>query len=266
MKNLKTNIKWLDELLPEGILIPSSTLISGPEGTGKPLVEFAFLAAWLKAGGSLISIPLQYPGGELLITGMKKLYNLDINDYHGRIAYVQFDINAEGCEKTSSNTLKANLLKPEVWDETINMAESIFDKTSTGTMVFGSALNLLLFPKTYKERMLYKLKDALRNDKRHSYAFAVSNSTFSDEIKILEDAADNLMFTRMEKPTKLFLKINRMKEVRFSGEEREVPISEEMLREIKEIAEITRKTRIPELKAWYPGKYVKRNVGKFINL
>ncbi len=40
MATLKTNIRWLDELLPEGILIPSSTLISGPGGTGKPLVEF----------------------------------------------------------------------------------------------------------------------------------------------------------------------------------------------------------------------------------
>ena len=72
MTNLKININWLDELLPESISILSSTLISGPEGTGKALVEFAFVAAWLKAGGSLISIPLQYPGGELLITAMKK--------------------------------------------------------------------------------------------------------------------------------------------------------------------------------------------------
>lgn len=46
MKKLKANIKWLNELLPEGISIPSSTLISGPGGTGKPLVEFAFVAAF----------------------------------------------------------------------------------------------------------------------------------------------------------------------------------------------------------------------------
>jgi KaiC/GvpD/RAD55 family RecA-like ATPase len=248
MTNLKINIKWLDELLPEGILIPSSTLISGPGGTGKPLVEFAFVAAWLKAGGSLIGIPLQYPGGELLIMAMKKLYNVDLNDYHKNIVYVQFDINAEGCEKTSSNTLKANLLKPEVWDETINTAESMFDKTGPDTMVFGSALNLLLFPKTYKDSMLNKLKDALQHDKSRTYSFAVSTSTLVDEIKILEDATDNLMFTRMDKPFRLFLKINRMKGVRFSEKEREVPISEEMLREMREIAEITRKTRIPEIK------------------
>ena len=237
-----------DELLPEGISIPSSTLISGPGGTGKPLVEFAFAAAWLKAGGSLIGIPLQYPGGELLITAMKKLYNLDLTDYHGKIVYVQFDINTGSYEKTSSNTLKANLLKPEVWDGIFKTAESMFDKTGSGTMVFGSALNLLLFSKTYKDSMLNKLKDALQHDKSRTYVFAVSTSAFADEIKVLEDASDNLMFTRMGKPMKLFLRIDRMKEVAFSAEEKEVPISVETLRELNEIAEITRKTRIPEIK------------------
>lgn len=78
--------------------------------------------------------------------------------------------------------------------------------------------------------------------------FAVSTSTLADEIKILEDAADNLMCTRIERPMKLLLKIDRMKGVGFSGKESQVPISEEMLKEINEIAEITRKTRIPEIK------------------
>lgn len=55
------------------------------------------------------------------------------------------------------------------------------------------------------------------------------------------------MFTRMEKPMKLFLKILRMKYVNYSKKEKEVPVSEEMLKEINEIAEATRKTRIPEI-------------------
>jgi len=244
MTKLKTNIKWLDELLPEGILVPSSTLISGPGGTGKPLVEFAFVAGWLKAGGSLIGIPLQYPGCELLITAIKKLYNVDLNDYYEKIVYVQFDINAEGCEKTSSNTLKANLLKPEVWDETIEKAEDMLEKTDLGTMVFGSALNLLLFTKTYKNSILNKLKEVIQKDKSKTYVFAVSTSAFADEIRVLEDVADNLMFTRMEKPVRLFLKIFRMKEVKFSTEEIEIPIPKEMLEEIKKIAEKTRKIRL----------------------
>jgi len=38
-----------------------------------------------------------------------------------------------------------------------------------------------------------------------------------------------------------------MKDVEFSKEEKEVPISAELLKEINEIAESTRKTRIPEI-------------------
>ncbi|MBN2482149.1 MAG: hypothetical protein JXB19_10435 [Bacteroidales bacterium] len=247
MSNLVTNIEWLDELLPEGISIPSSMLISGPGGTGKPLVEFAFVAAWLKAGGSLIGIPLQYPRGELVKMAMKKLYDMDLDNYQGKVVYVQFDPDVNGFEKTGKDALKANMVKPEIWDKTIEEAENMLDKTALGTMVFGSALNLLLFSKTYKELILNKLKDALQHDKSRTYVFAVSTSALADKIKILEDVADNLMFTRMEKPMTLFLKINRMKEVKFSKKEKAVPISKEMLKEINKIAEETRKTRIPEI-------------------
>ena len=38
-----------------------------------------------------------------------------------------------------------------------------------------------------------------------------------------------------------------MKYVNYSKKEKEVPVSEEMLKEINEIAEATRKTRIPEI-------------------
>lgn len=247
MENLKTNIPWLEELLPEGIKISSSTLISGPGGTGKPLVEFAFVDAWLKAGGSLIGVPLQYPSGELVWTAMLKLYGTDLNNYKGKIVFIQFDPFANDCVKIKEDTLQANVVKPELWDKAIEMAEDIVEKTELGTMVFGSALNLLLFSKTYGEAILDKLKNALQNDKSRTYAFAVSTTALADKIKILEDVADNLMFTRMEKPMKLFLKIERMKNVEFVKEEKEVPISEALLKEINEIAEATRKTRIPEI-------------------
>jgi len=248
MMKLKTGIKWLDELLPEGIPVPSSTLISGPGGTGKPLVEFAFVSAWLKAGGSLIAIPLQYPTTELMQTAMNKLYNIDLKDYHGKIAYIQFDPHADKCEKISKNTLKANMVKPEVWDEAIEKAKNMVEQSDLGTMVFGSALNLLLFSRTYQKSILAKLKEAIQKDKSKTYALAVSTSAFADQIKVLEEAADNLMFTRVEKPMRLFFKISRMKKARFSSEEVEVPISKEMLEEISQVAEATRKKRIPEIR------------------
>ncbi|SHJ86917.1 RecA-superfamily ATPase, KaiC/GvpD/RAD55 family [Tangfeifania diversioriginum] len=248
MKKLKTNIPWLEELLPEGMQVPSSTLISGPGGTGKPLVEFAFVDAWLKAGGSLIGVPLQYPSGEMVRIAMNKLYGTDLKNYNGKIAYIQFEPFTNRSIIVNDDTVRANLLNPEIWDEAIEKAESLVDKTDLGTMVFGSALNLLLFSNTFKKSILEKLKNILQNDKSRTYAFAVSTSAMADEIKTLEEVADNLMFTRMEKPMKLFLKIERMKGVEFSNEEKEVPISAELLKEINEIAEATRKTRIPEIR------------------
>ncbi|MFO7852485.1 MAG: hypothetical protein ACQERS_04380 [Bacteroidota bacterium] len=248
MPQLTTDIKWLKELIPDGIMTPSSTLISGPGGTGKPLVEFAFVASWLKAGGSLIGLPLQYPSGEWVKTALYKLYGIDLKEYTGKVAYIDFDPHAGGCEKTGDYTLRANVLKPEIWDEAIEKAENSLIKTSAGTMVFGSALNLLLFSKTYQESILKKLEDIIKNDKGRTYAFAVSTSALADKIKILEDAADNLMFTRMEKPMRLFLKITRMRGVEFSSEEVEVPIPKELLKEISKIADETRKTRIPEIR------------------
>lgn len=248
MKKLKLHQKWLSELLPEGIMIPSSTLISGPGGTGKPLVEFAFVDAWLKAGGTLIGIPLQYPTGELVKSAMKKLYNSNLDDYKGKIVYIQFDPAIKDFERISDDTLKANMLIPGIWDEVIEKSENMLVKTGPGTMVFGSALNLLLFSKTYKSLILSKLREILQYDKNYTYVFAVSTSALADEIRILESVADNLMFIRMENPMRLFLKINRMKEVLYSEKETEVPISPKMLKEISEIAELTRKTRIPEIK------------------
>jgi KaiC/GvpD/RAD55 family RecA-like ATPase len=248
MKKLSTNIPWLEELLPEGVLIPSSTLISGPGGTGKPLVEFAFVDAWLKAGGSLIGVPLQYPSGELVRIAMHKLYKTDLDNYQGKIAYIQFEPFTNRSIIINDNTVRANVINPEVWDEAVEKAESLIEKSDMGTMVFGSALNLLLFSRTFKKSIQEKLRDLLKNDKSRTYTFAVSTSALADEIKTLEEAADNLMFTRMEKPMRLFLKIDRMKGVGFSKEEKEVPVSEKMLREINEIAEATRKTRIPEIR------------------
>jgi len=247
MVKLKTNIEWLDKLLPEGLPIPSSTLISGPGGTGKPLVEFAFVSAWLKAGGALISIPLQYPNTKLIQTAMRQLYNIDLKNYKGKIAYIQFDPQAEQCKKISADTLTANMVKPDIWDQAIEKAAEMVAGNNLGTMVFGSALNLLLFSPTYRDSILTKLKTFIQENKDNTYAFAVSTSAFADKIELLEQAADNLMFTRIERPMQLFFRIARMKGVKFSKAELKVPISPEMLLEIKKVAEATRKKRIPEI-------------------
>ena len=49
----------------------------------------------------------------------------------------------------------------------------------------------------------------------------------------------------MNESMQLFLTIERMKGVHFSGEEQEVPFTPEQLKEINAIAELTRKRNIP---------------------
>ena len=48
MKTLKTEISWIDETIPEGLPLKSTTVITGPGGSGKPLIGETFVSAWLK--------------------------------------------------------------------------------------------------------------------------------------------------------------------------------------------------------------------------
>lgn len=245
MKTLDLKQDWLKKLLPDGFPYPSSTLISGPGGTGKPLVVFAFVSSWLKAGGSVIGIPLQYPTTDFVRISMKKIYNIDMEDYKDKIAYIQFDPNIDGIEKIKENIVKANLLKPDIWDRSLEEAEKLLKDSDLGIMVFASALNLLLFSPTYKKEVLVKLNEIISNSGDKTFVFSVSTSAFKDEIELWEKSADNLMFTRMEKPMKLFFHIERMKNVNFLDKEINVPISREILEDIKITAEHTRNRIIP---------------------
>jgi archaellum biogenesis ATPase FlaH len=244
MKTLKLEYHNLWKLLPGGLPIPSSTLISGKGGTGKPLVELAFVASWLKNGGSAIGIPLQYPTTEFVKNAMLNLYGIDLWNAKGKIAYLQFDPTSCYTKRIGDQVLKTNLLIPELWDESIEAASNLIEN-KTELLVFGSALNLLLFSPTYKDRMLNKIREILETDKTRSYIFSVSNNVLGDQIATWEQAADNLIFTRMEEPMRLFLKIYRMKNAPFSTEEVKVPISQGMLKEMKAVAGATRKRTIP---------------------
>lgn len=251
MGMLKLKQEWLQKLLPEGFPYPSSTVISGPGGAGKPLVVLGFVSSWLRSGGSVVGIPLQYPTPKFVKAAMSKIYGINLEEYAKKIVYIQFDPSINEQKRISKNTIKANLLKPDIWNESIKKAndviEGITEKSDLGTLVFGSALNLLLFSPTYRKSVIKNLENMIKNDKSKTYIFSISTSAFASEVKLWEDAADNLMYTRMEKPMRLFLKISKMKDTNFSEEEIDVPISQEILSEIKNIAEATRKRIIPEI-------------------
>lgn len=247
MKKFKTGYTWLDKIVPEGLPIPSSTLISGPGGTGKPLVAFALISSWLKKGGNVIMAPLQYSSSEFTIESMKKIYNIDLNEYKEHVFYVNLDTSITTTKEMSKMKCEANLLKPEVWNKVNERAEEKFAESDLGTLFLGSALNLLLFSKTYADIILEKLEELVSQDKTKSYLFTVSTSAFKKRIKALEDSADNLLFTRMEKPMKLFLKITRAKNVNFSKEEIEVPLETKDLQTIKMLSEQSRTDLIPTI-------------------
>ena len=68
---------------------------------------------------------------------------------------------------------------------------------------------------------------------------------FQEDIKQLENAADNLIFARTERPMRLHIRIERMKDVIFDKQEIEVPLSEQELRNLRSEAEQARKHLIP---------------------
>jgi len=61
MRTLKIGVSWLDRLMPEGLPLNTATLLSGPGGSGKPLIGDNFIATWLRNGGSAVLMSLQYP-------------------------------------------------------------------------------------------------------------------------------------------------------------------------------------------------------------
>ena len=50
MEKLKLHAEWLNNLLPDGFPLHTSTLVSGPGGSGKPLIGYIFASSYLKYG------------------------------------------------------------------------------------------------------------------------------------------------------------------------------------------------------------------------
>lgn len=248
MKTIKINTGWMDKVLPEGLPINSSTVITGPGGSGKPLIGETFVSAWLKSGGSVVFMSLQYPSAEFVTESIKNVAGLDLNDFEEKIFFIQLDTEIEEIEEAERNKIKANLVKPEVWDEAINLATTKLPDEGPGIMIFASALNLLLFSPTYGDAILNKIIETIQRDKEKTFIFSVSTTAKAEEIKKIEDAADNLITSHSEKPPfRLYMQIKRMKDVEFDNSEIRVPISETTLQHIRQIADHSRSKVIPAI-------------------
>ena len=232
----KLNIEWIDKLIPEGFPLHTSTLVSGPGGSGKPLVGYIFASSYLNQGGNLIII-LTSTNRQYVINVMK-IFGVDLLKENDRVFYIELDPTIKDIEKIDENTIKANLVKPDVWDE-------IKKYMKGNEMVVASALNLLFFSKTYGDKIYEKLREIIKNDKNTTYFFTINSDAFRDKALGLEEVADNLMFSRMEKPMKLFLRIERMKGVKFLNKEVKIPLGKNILKSIKMEAEKGKKNLIP---------------------
>jgi KaiC/GvpD/RAD55 family RecA-like ATPase len=248
MKVIKTKISWIDKVLPEGLPINTSTIITGPGGSGKPLIGETFVNAWLKEGGSVVFMSLQYPNPDFLTLSIKNITGLNLNDYTDRTIFLQLDVSIPDLIDEGNNIIRANLVKPEVWDKTLHIAKEKSPGKGTGVLIFGSALNLLLFSPTYGDAILEKMKETIASDKSNTFIFSVSTSAKANEISELEKAADNLILSRSEKdPFRLYMKVLRVKDLSFDPTEVEVPISSDVLNEIKVAADHSRKVIIPAI-------------------
>ena len=185
---------------------------------------------------------LQYPSTDFIYESLKTVAGLDLNQYREKVSFISLDAGIDGMTPSKGNVFKANLVKPAIWDAAIEKACTMVPDEGPGIMVFASDLNLLFFSPTYGAELLQKIEDLFHKEKSHAYVFSVSTTAKKEEIACLEEVADNLIMTRSEKkPFRLFLRIVRMKDVRFSGEEIQVPIPPKSLANVKEIAEHSRK-------------------------
>ena len=248
MENFHTNLEWLDRLMPEGIPIPSSTVISGPGGSGKPLIGLAVVASWLRQGGKVVLVPLQYPDRTFTENDLARLYHLQLSDHAGSFFFIKLDLDPEAgvVEQSGPDEARANLVNPETWTRALDLADRALGPSDLGTLVYGSALNLLLFSPTYSERMLSRLETMLREDKSRTYLFTVSSSALKEKIATLEQAADHLMFTQMTRPEKkLHLRVARLRGAPYLDESIVAPFGREALDAIKQMADASRVTQIP---------------------
>ncbi len=253
MTVFRADIPWFPKALPEGIPVPSSILISGPGGSGKPLIGLGLAAEWLRAGGSVVFIPLQHPGRDVIEEDMKDAYGLDLEEYEGSTAFIRFDRTMDPYKKRimllKDGELACNLTNPDNFARAIDLSAVSLPGGDPGTLIFASAVNLLLFSKTFADDMFTTLEHQLHNDRRFSWLYTATTSTLRDRIRRLEDAADLVLISERQTPGPRFtVHVERARNGRSNSEPVEVHLDPATLERIKRRAEESRVVNIPALR------------------
>ncbi len=244
MNTIQTGFSWLDPILPEGLPYPLNAVISGPGGAGKPLVAAMLNAAWLRNGGSLVHLLVNFNRvyAEKLLT----LFLPDFKNYESHIIYIEFNPEMEGIKILAPDMLQANILKPDTFDQAVEQAKKNLAPSQLGPLVYGSAMNMLLFSKTYGNAIYQYLMSQVEAGKNNLYTIA--NTVFEDEMNAMEKAAKNLFYTHSEGILHLKFQIYKMAGVSFSKDEVSVPLTEEQLHNVRMEAEKARQNLIPVIR------------------
>jgi KaiC/GvpD/RAD55 family RecA-like ATPase len=230
MNRFEIDQSWFAKLIPKGITYPSSTIITGPAGSAKPIVGSIITASWLKKGGTAILLMLN--SDRVYTESVLSHFQADIDKLKSNIIYIKFNLKTGSLRKVNNNEYIANLVKPEVWDKVLHLAENFPLKTEMGTLISASSLNMLLFSKTYRQLIFEKVKQIMVQT---HCVFCITSNFFEQEMKQLERQADNLIYAHASGIMHLNLKIIRMKNVPFSDKEVRVPLSEtELARQLQE--------------------------------
>jgi len=241
---------WMKELLFEGWVYEKPLLVSGPGGSGKPLIGNFFADEWLKKGGNVIFMTAS-TSIETHKRMMKQLgCELEKYEKEDRVFYIELAPQIEEIEEVSENSIRANYVKPEVWNKALDLAgDSVKKGSDLGTLVTSASLNLLFFSKTYGEKMYEKLKSLVKGeDKNYFYVLTLNSDAYKDWAKALEDSSYNLMVSGMNEDMKLTLKVIKMYQVKYKEEEIVVPLTQDIIMEIKKEAESGRTNLIPAIR------------------
>lgn len=245
MNKLYTGHDWLDRHVPGGIPFPSSTIITGPGGAGKPLIGALFSGAWLKTGGTLIHLLINFD--QAYAHYLLEYFYPDVDKHANQIVYVEFDPEMDRVEKTGFHTLRANLLKAEHIDQVIGMAELILPSTLPPLLIYGTALNMLLFSKTYM-RSIHDIFLTMMKDKSRSTLFTIANNIFEEQASEWEETADNLFLSHGTGIMRLSLNVLKINSTDLRNDDFEIPITEDELNQVRRKAEMARKHYIPMIR------------------
>lgn len=222
-------------------------VLTGPSGSGKPILALGLVASWLKAGGGVVSAPLQFPDPDYVDGILDTQYDLDPTAYAQNFVHVAFDPDIDGVENRDRG-FAANLVRPDNWQHLLKTATPVVENDGPGVLVFSTALNLPLFSPTFADSLHETFADRFE-DSSLTTLYCVSRSMNEKRARDLETTADILIEATVEEdPKRLEYRIERATDVAFVDEPIETPFPPEELERIETLADQYRVTPVETIR------------------